>query len=299
VDNTIKVSGENSRFLRNINTEDVQDCFAVDGVSLKTIYKKALEEGIVNSVFTVPTCFGSIFHIPGAYNPKYPGRDAFIVSLKTTAGMVSIFNPSIYRSLLIETRKYTTATKYKMLSPGASWGSPIMATYQDNLIDELRIIDVMPKTLKVVEKLYDTIAVPNLFFDKPYELTTDCVPSERMILKQNHYNQVFWCPPYFSLELYPGEEQSTEQYKTYEEWLEGYWRPTVINCYNAMEAGGVFSFVMGNKIENRYLYDDMLEIAKEYFTYKDEIKMIPPQEASRKSNQAAGEKYEVCSIMVK
>jgi tRNA1(Val) A37 N6-methylase TrmN6 len=61
---------------------------------------------------------------------------------------------------------------------------------------------------------------------------------------KNYFDAVFFSPPYFQLELYPGKNQSTVQYKTYEEWLDKYWLKTIQLCYYVLKPGGKMSYIL-------------------------------------------------------
>ena len=105
--------------------------------------------------------------------------------------------------------------KCKILIPSASWGSPIIATLNEEKYSDIHIVDVQQAVLNVCEDIF------NDYVDKPfrklsgikppYNLKTFCVPSENMTeVIDNNYDTVFFCPPYYDLELYGGSDlQST------------------------------------------------------------------------------------------
>ena len=143
-----------------------------------------------------------------------------------------------------------------------------------------------------------------MLFDPPYKLETFCIPSEKMssVLPEK-YDKIFFCPPYFDLEVYAGENQSTALYNDYDTWLDKYWRQTVIESDIVLKKDGVFSFVMGALISGIPLASDMLKIAEEKFTLVDTYRILPPTESTRTSNQSDEEgnsnKFELCYIMKK
>jgi hypothetical protein len=286
----IKNSSNNTRVIRNIHLESILNCTESDGMNLKFAYKTALETGKINKFFTMPSVF------EGAYHKNYV---AFIVTAKTVTGQVSVFSPSVYKTLLEQTDKYVDASvgKQKLLIPSASWSSPILATVTNNNYSDIHIVDVQSKVLDVTKDLYDHLH-PGIFFDAPYQLKTFCVPSERMSeVIDEKYDKVFFCPPYYDLELYPGDNQSTEFHPTYETWLEEYWKRTVKECSKLLKQGGVFSFVMGALCRERPLASDMLKIAEEEFTLVDSYRIFPPVESTKAANHI--EKFEICYILNK
>ncbi len=289
--NIINHKSNNTRLIRNINLQDIMNCEGADGKSIKNIYKDALEHGKIDRCMTVPSVFKD------SYNWNY---DTFVVTIKTVSGQMSVFSPTVYNSLLIETDKYVENKKQKLLIPSASWASPILATMNSKNYTELHIVDVQSEVLKTSEELFKHIHKGGLYNYTPYDLKTFCIPSERMTeVIDKDYDKVFFCPPYYDLELYGGSElQSTSLYKTYEEWLDLYWRKTVNECDIVLNLGGLFCFVMGRECGGYVMGNDMKNIAEEKFTLKQEIKIMPPIESTRDSNSTI-EKYEICFIMKK
>jgi hypothetical protein len=117
------------------------------------------------------------------------------------------------------------------------------------------------------------------YIDPKKKTTIYCKPSEKlfestvfMTRYKGHFDVVFFSPPYYKLELYEGEKQSTEQYKTYEEWLDKYWDKTIQLCYHVLEKGGKLCYILsGYGSDNTDKYDllgDMNKITKKYFSAK-------------------------------
>ena len=101
----------------------------------------------------------------------------------------------------------------------------------------------------VIKKVCDTtaqIANENNIKNKIY-----CCPSETLYYNEpfmkkytNYFDYKFFSPPYYELELYEGDLQSTAQYKTYEEWLEKYWNVTMKLCYSLLKENRQLMFVI-------------------------------------------------------
>ena len=288
--NIINHKSNNTRLIRNINLQDIMNCEGADGKSIKNIYKDALEHGKIDRCMTVPSVFKD------SYNGNY---DTFVVTMKTVSGQMSVFSPTVYNSLLIETDKYVENKKQKLLIPSASWASPILATMNSKNYTELHIVDVQSEVLKTSEELFKHIHTGDLLHEPPYDLKTFCTPSEKMTdVIDKEYDKVFFCPPYYDLELYGGSElQSTSLYNTYEEWLDLYWRKTVNECDSVLKTGGLFCFVMGRLCRGYEMGNDMRNIAQEKFNLLDEIKILPPKEITK--NNMHLEKYEICYLLNK
>ena len=52
---------------------------------------------------------------------------------------------------------------------------------------------------------------------------------------KNYYDFIFFSPPYFKLELYPGKLQSTSLYPDYKQWLTEYWENTIKLCFTILK----------------------------------------------------------------
>ena len=285
VDKAVKNKPNNVRLIRNINLESILDCISSENMSIKIAYKDAIEKGKVCRVFTVPSVFAK--SIDKDYGP-------FAVTLKTVSGQMSIYSPSVYKTLLNELNSYISTDKQKLLIPSASWATPILATKDSTEYTNVHIVDVQKDVLDVCDNLFAYVHNQGLFNKKPYSLKTFHTPSEKMTsVVDDDYDKIFFCPPYYDLELYGGsDEQSTTLYKTYDEWLDGYWRQTVNECDKVLKEGGVFSFTMGRLIRGYEMGQDMMNIAAEKFTLVDEIKILPPAEPTR--GIQALNKYEIC-----
>jgi hypothetical protein len=104
-----------------------------------------------------------------------------------------------------------------------------------------------------------------------------CKPSEDlaknkvfMTKYKEHFDVVFFSPPYYRLEVYAGQDQSVERYKTYEEWLEKYWHATIQLCWHVLQKGGRMCYILSgygseNTKEQYDLLGDMNKITKQYF----------------------------------
>jgi hypothetical protein len=180
----------------------------------------------------------------------------------------SIMNPylvySLNKSLLHGTRVFT---------PTLGWSS-----YSYGFLDCPEVVeyvgtDVIPgvcdKTADFATTRYPTRKID--IYCKPSE---DLAKSKVFLNKyKEHFDVVFFSPPYYKLELYKGGEQSTERYKTYEEWLSGYWEETIKLCYYVLEKGGRLCYILSGygseNTKDKYdLLKDMNSIAKKYFKLK-------------------------------
>jgi len=84
-------------------------------------------------------------------------------------------------------------------------------------------------------------------------------------------------PPYFDLELYPSEGQSTDSFPDYQSWLNGYWEETVKLCAAVMKPGARFAFVISNYVNRQYeqmsISQDMRDVAAKHLTLTDHYRV--------------------------
>jgi hypothetical protein len=181
----------------------------------------------------------------------------------------SIMNPylvySLNKSILHGTRIFT---------PTLGWSSYCNGFLECSEVLEYVGTDVIPEVCKKTAefaKIYSPQTKTEIF----------CTPSEKLLESKQFYNKyrehfdlVFFSPPYYRLELYKGQLQSTEKYKTYEEWLEKYWLKTMELCHHVLQKGGKMCYILSgygssNTGKEYDLISDMNTIAKQYFVLKN------------------------------
>jgi len=69
------------------------------------------------------------------------------------------------------------------------------------------------------------------------------------------------CPPYFDLEVYSDDEtQSTSEFKSYGNWLDGYWQKTCKNILHMIKDDGIAILATKDQVGKHHLADDMLDV---------------------------------------
>jgi len=183
------------------------------------------------------------------------------------------FRASIMNPYLVYSLNESVLKGKSIFTPTMGWGSYCYGFLECPGVYEYVGTDVIStvcnKTKRFAEQFY-----PNKIVDIYQE------PSEQLAKNQvfknkykNHFDVVFFSPPYYRLELYPGKDQSTTQYKTYEEWLEKYWEATIKLCYFVLKPGGKMCYILsGYGSENTgNVYDllkDMNKVSAKYFILK-------------------------------
>ncbi len=183
----------------------------------------------------------------------------------------SIMNPYLVFSLNHQVLKGTT-----IFTPTLGWSSYCYGFLECAFTKEYVGVDVIPDVCKKTEE----------FIAKQYpqiERNIICKPSEDLLsdsrfLKKyrEHFDTIFFSPPYYELELYPGNNQSTVRYKSYDEWLQGYWYKTIQLCNYVLAKGGTLCYILssgGGKSKTNIL-EDMNQISKEFFSLRMTIPMF-------------------------
>jgi len=180
----------------------------------------------------------------------------------------SIMNPYLVYSINMSVLKGT-----KIFTPTLGWTSYCYGFLECPNVIEYVGTDVIPSVCKKTQN-FGTEYYP----EKKVDIY--CQPSEELLKNsqfnnkyKNHFDVIFFSPPYFKLEEYPGKKQSTAQYKSYEEWLNKYWEPTIQLCYKVLEKGGKLCYILSNygseNIGEHYdIVQDTTDITKQYFKLK-------------------------------
>lgn len=177
----------------------------------------------------------------------------------------SILNPYLVFSLQNGLLKGT-----RIFTPTLGWGSYYYGFAESGILEYVGT-DVIPSVCKKVksfsEKYYSHVET-NILCSPSEDLESD--PSFMKKYK-NHFDVVFFSPPYFKLELYEGKQQSTHKYPTYELWLKEYWEKTIQLCHKVLMTQGKLCYIISSYgKDNEYdLVKDMNQITKKYFKLKN------------------------------
>jgi len=177
----------------------------------------------------------------------------------------SIMNPYLVFSLNESVLKGT-----RIFTPTLGWSSYCYGFLESPSVIEYVGTDVIPSVCKKTQELgnaYSQKAAVDIYC-KPSE---DLYTSKAFLNKyREHFDVVFFSPPYYRLELYDGKDQSTERYKTYEEWLAGYWEKTILLSHEVLQKGGKLCYILSgygseNTKEKYDLLGDMNKITRKHF----------------------------------
>ena len=160
----------------------------------------------------------------------------------------SIMNPTIPYAMttLVE------SDKIKVFSPTLGWSSYAYGVLSNSNLYEYVGIDVLSKVCNNTRKLLTKHNIKNEIRCEPSEN----VAKDKIFLQKykNHFDLVFFSPPYYELELYSGKLQSTNKYKTYTEWLEKYWTPTIRMCHHILGNQSLMCYIVsGYNYKGQYM----------------------------------------------
>lgn len=180
------------------------------------------------------------------------------------------FRASIMNPYLVYSLNHSVLKGTKIFTPTLGWTSYAYGFFECPEVVEYVGTDVIPSVCNKTKKFCNT-------YYKRKTVDIYCEPSEKLLLNaafmrkyHNHFDTVFFSPPYYKLEKYPGKNQSIEQYKTYEEWLEKYWEATIQLCHQVLQKGGRMCYILSgygseNTKEQYDLITDMNKITRQYF----------------------------------
>jgi hypothetical protein len=186
------------------------------------------------------------------------------------------FRASIMNPYLVYSLNHSVLKGTRIFTPTLGWSSYCFGFLECPLVLEYVGTDVIKDVCK------KTLEFSRSYPDK--KTTIFCEPSENLAKSaqfckkyKEHFDVVFFSPPYYRLELYKGSEQSTNKYKSYEEWLAGYWLETIKLCYHVLEKGGRLCYILsGYGSDNTEQYDlliDMNKITKQHFKFHSQQPM--------------------------
>lgn len=184
------------------------------------------------------------------------------------------FRASIMNPYLVYSLNESLLHGTKIFTPTLGWSSYAYGFLESSMVEEYVGTDVIPKVcLKTRElaKIYKNTKTK--IYCKPSEVLLSNASFKKKY--SNYFDVVFFSPPYYELELYDSENQSTSLYKTYEEWLFKYWDKTICLCYNSLVKGGRLCYILsGYGKDLQYdLVSDMNNITKKYFKQNKIIDM--------------------------
>lgn len=258
------------RICKNINFEDfynTRKLYANDFEYTLGLMRAMFEDFKIRNSLAAPAFFDHICRIE---NSDYK---QFWADFMIGCNRASVFNPVTYRSILDDLFEGST-----LFAPVMGWNSYQIGFYNSKFTNFIST-DVIPNVVQNGQVIHNEFLKykNQTVFDIPEKnIDLYLCPSESLNLRHNFIDKyknkvdaVLFSPPYFDLEIYPGEDQSFATYPDYAVWLENYWAATVKLCKSVMRPGAKFGFVISNYTnknkQKTTISEDMALIANQYF----------------------------------
>lgn len=137
---------------------------------------------------------------------------------------------------------------------------------------------------------------PSFKMRTAYELHQ--IGSECFIPETESLDLCFTSPPYFDTEKYSDDEtQSYVKYKSKNDWMNGFMKDTLFNCYNGLKPDGILAVNIANVKTYPNIEEDMVEVAKAVGFVSNTIMRYALSSLSR--NRSNKYKYEPIFIFTK
>ena len=177
---------------------------------------------------------------------------------------VSNFRPSVAKYIY---NRY--GNKGKVLDPCGGWGGRMFG-FLASKCKEYECCDPNTATCEGLNKLASIYS----FLGK--DVKVNCTPFEDFSPRENYFDLAFTSPPYFNTEEYAEEDtQSYIRYPEYDKWVEGFLRPMITKCNEAVKSGGYVIINIANTKTGPTLEEDTLRIAKEVgLVYDHTLRMV-------------------------
>lgn len=188
------------------------------------------------------------------------------------------FRASIMNPYLVYSLNHKLLNGTKIFTPTLGWTSYCYGFLECPIVKEYVGTDVIKSVCDKTNKFAREHS-PDKLIDIYCKPSEDLLKTSKFIDKyREHFDVVFFSPPYYRLELYEGKKQSTSKYKTYNDWLSKYWEQTIKLCDIVLEKGGRLCYIVSGygsdrTTNNLNLVEDMNKITKKYFTYKRTLPM--------------------------
>jgi len=167
---------------------------------------------------------------------------------------VTIFSPIMTKSIVKELDCKT------VFDPCIGWGGRMIGT--TCLATDYHYTGCEPftKTFNGLEEMVKDLSIENQvsLYNKGVETVLEEIDDKR-------FDMCLTSPPYFDLEVYSHESsQSIKQYKTYEEWINGFIKPIIQYVSSHIDKYSCWS-VKNIKTDKKYnLLDDVIKIHEEF-----------------------------------
>lgn len=134
-----------------------------------------------------------------------------------------------------------------LFCPVLGWTSYVLG-YAISGAERMVGVDVNPLNLKENRGVEEWLHLDNVTIREG--------PTEELTMEDigATFEGVFFSPPYYDRELYKGGQQSYKTFKTYDNWLQGFYLLVLRLCYNVLERGGKMAIVVSDQKVGKQFY---------------------------------------------
>jgi len=129
----------------------------------------------------------------------------------------------------------------KVLDPCHGWGGRYLGFALSSAVEYVGV-DASNLTCRGLREMHNDLM--------PYhgkEATIINSPYEDTELEDSYFDFELTSPPYFDRETYIGGDQAHSRYKTYDEFIDGFYTALLSKTYSALDKGGHFALQVGNQ----------------------------------------------------
>lgn len=150
------------------------------------------------------------------------------------------FPPHLARDLYL---KYGIINNTKILDPCGGWGGRMLGA--SVISDYYECFEPSTKTANGLNKLQKFICR----FRPSFKTVINIIPFEDSELKSNYYDIALTSPPYYDTEIYSDEEtNSCNRYNSFDEWIDGFFKPLITKTINALKPDAPFILNIGSRV---------------------------------------------------
>jgi len=218
------------------------------------------------------------------------GQDGFMSdanirkAIRTASGVQAVSN---FRPVASASIYYKYAKNGVVWDMSCGYGGRLIGALASGSVKKYIGSDPCRLTYQGLKKIQEDFNYIDMEVDLNMIGSEDFVPEDNVDL-------CFTSPPYFNTEEYSNEEtQSWKKYPTKKEWLEGFLKKTMRNCYSCLKDDGLMMINIANVKTYPNLETDVLRMAyQENFKINDVLLL-------RLSSIMGGFKYEPIFIFQK
>ena len=151
------------------------------------------------------------------------------------------FPSDLARQLIDE---FASKPKSRVLDPCHGWGGRALGFMLSKKAEHYEGFDTDPLTHSGVNDMLNDL-LP--FSERVRTWRTQNIPFQRAELEDASFDFALTSPPYFNVEKYNGKESSWREFKTFDEWCDGFYGPMIVKVAAALKPHAAFALQIGNQ----------------------------------------------------